>query len=313
MSSTRSCKWWNEETVAVVTGASKGIGFDVCRQFASVGLHVILTARDAEKGLKAAGVLKNEGFQNISFHQLDVTDERSCAALASWIFQEQGAIDVLVNNAAINGLLIDEAYVEKNNLKFQDLMNEEHNSKAFIIEYESAKACIDTNYYGTKYVTQALLPLLRFAAHGARIVNVGSSFGQLNNLSSCKLQQELSDLSNLSEAFIDEVLSVYLNDVKQISWEGKGWPQKFPSYKMSKIALHAYTRLLAMQMEKRNLLGMKVFVNCVHPGFVRTDLSSGRGNLSAHEGAENVVLLALLPPEDCPSGQFFFEKKLGVF
>ncbi|KAH7299254.1 hypothetical protein KP509_24G002300 [Ceratopteris richardii] len=274
----RSCKWWNEETVAVVTGASKGIGFDVCRQFASVGLHVILTARDAEKGLKAAGVLKNEGFQNISFHQLDVTDERSCAALASWIFQEQGAIDVLVNNAAINGLLIDEAYVEKNNLKFQDLMNEEHNSKAFIIEYESAKACIDTNYYGTKYVTQALLPLLRFAAHGARIVNVGSSFGQLN-----------------------------------ISWEGKGWPQKFPSYKMSKIALHAYTRLLAMQMEKRNLLGMKVFVNCVHPGFVRTDLSSGRGNLSAHEGAENVVLLALLPPEDCPSGQFFFEKKLGVF
>ncbi|KAH7299248.1 hypothetical protein KP509_24G002100 [Ceratopteris richardii] len=309
----RSCKWWNEGTVAVVTGANKGIGLEVCRQFATCGLNVILTARDADKGQKSAESLNNEGFQNVTFHQLDVTDKRSCFALASWLSEEHGGIDILVNNAGINGLLVDEAYMNENDIKLEDLMKEEHRSKGFIIEYESAKACVDTNYYGAKYVIEALLPLLRFSAQGARVVNVGSNFGLLKNLNCSKLQQKLSDLDNLSEAFLDELMKMYLTDVKQKSWEGKCWPLHFPSYKMSKVALHAYTRLLALQVQKKYPTDVKVFVNCVHPGFVRTDITGGRGRLSVQEGAENIVRVALLPPAECPSGQLFLERQLGVF
>ncbi|KAH7289977.1 hypothetical protein KP509_30G026500 [Ceratopteris richardii] len=196
-------------------------------------------------------------------------------------------------------------------MKLEDLLwSEQQSSKGFIVEYESAKACMETNYYGAKHVIRALLPLLRSSSRGARIINVGSLFGQLHNLRSSKLQQELADVDHLSDALIDQVLEMYLNDVKQKIWEDKGWPLKFPSYKMSKIALHAYTRLLATQLEKDV---PKVFVNCVHPGFVRTDITSGMGNISAQEGAENIVRVALLPPNECPSGQLFLEKKVGQF
>ncbi|KAH7299429.1 hypothetical protein KP509_24G010900 [Ceratopteris richardii] len=313
MDACRSSKWWSEDTIAVVTGGNKGIGFEVCKQFATAGLKVVLTARDTQRGQEALQTLKHQGFENVSFHQLDITDEGSCAAFASWLFRQHGGFDVLVNNAGINGIIVDEVYVKENNIKVEDLLGKEgQGTKGFIVEYESAKACIETNYYGTKYITQALLPLLRFSAQGARIVNVGSSMGQLSNLRCPKLQQELSDLEQLSEAYLDELLDRYLNDVKQQSWEDKCWPLKFPSYKMSKIALHAYTRLLATQLEKEFSDG-KVFVNCVDPGSVREDIAGVMTKVSAPECAENVVWVALLPFEDCPTGQFFLEKKLATF
>ncbi|KAH7289975.1 hypothetical protein KP509_30G026400 [Ceratopteris richardii] len=223
----------------------------------------------------------NEGFQTISFQQLDVSNKASVADFASWISQEYGHVDILVNNAGTNGVYVDEIYVKENNMKLEDLLG-------FIVEYESAKACVETNYYGAKHVIGALLPLLRSSSRGARIINVGF---YLDNFMPSKLQQELEDLDHLSEALIDQ-------------------PLKFPSYKMSKIALHAYTRLLATQLEKDV---PKVFVNCVHLGFVRTDITSGMGNISAQEGAENIVRVALLPPNECPSGQLFLEKKVGQF
>ncbi|KAH7299406.1 hypothetical protein KP509_24G009700 [Ceratopteris richardii] len=307
------CRWWNEDTVAVVTGGNKGIGLEVCKQLGAAGLKVVVTARNADKGQRALDTLRNEGLQNVSFHQLDVTDEESCATLASWLSEEYGGIDILVNNAGVIGVVLDDVYMRENNIKLQDLMwKNMDRAEGFIVDYEIARACIDTNYYGAKHVTEAVLPLIRPSVHGARIVNVGSTAGQLNNLRCSKLQKELADLENVSEASIDKFLDMYLNDVKQQNWKDKCWPLKYTSYKVSKIALHTYTRLLARQLEERGD-GNKVFVNCVHPGFTNTDMTANVGDISVKEGAENIVHVALLPSEVCPSGQFYDENKPALF
>ncbi|KAH7299408.1 hypothetical protein KP509_24G009800 [Ceratopteris richardii] len=306
-------RWWNEDTVAVVTGGNKGIGLEVCKQLGVAGLKVVLTARNADRGQIAMETLKNEGLQHVSFHPLDVADKESCSTFASWLSKEHGGLDILVNNAGVGGVVLDDVYVRENNIILQDLMWKNMECpKGFIVDYQSARSCIETNYYGAKRVTEALLPLMRPSVNGARIINVGSYMGQLHNLRCSKLQEELSDLENVSEAFIDKLLDMYLNDVKQQTWQDKCWPLKYPSYKVSKIALHTYTRLLARQLEKRGD-GNKVFVNCVHPGFVNTDMTGKVGDISAKEGAENIVRVALLPSQDSPSGQFYYEDKPGVF
>ncbi|KAL4633869.1 hypothetical protein ACB092_04G154300 [Castanea dentata] len=96
----------NPETmrVAVVTGANKGIGFEISKQLASNGVKVILTARDVKRGTEAVETLKAAGYSDLSFHQLDVSDPVSISAFVNFIKTEFGKLDILVNNAAVNGL-----------------------------------------------------------------------------------------------------------------------------------------------------------------------------------------------------------------
>lgn len=90
-----SCRWWNSETVAVVTGANRGIGFEIARQLCGHGMTVILTSRDSAIGHEAASVLKEGGFNAVS-HQLDVVDPSSIQQFAEWVQQNYGFVDILV-------------------------------------------------------------------------------------------------------------------------------------------------------------------------------------------------------------------------
>lgn len=81
---------------AVVTGASRGIGSEICRQLASNGIAVILTARDEKKGTKAVQRLTLAGLSNVVFQQLDVKDPLSVARLTSFVETHYGKLDVLV-------------------------------------------------------------------------------------------------------------------------------------------------------------------------------------------------------------------------
>jgi NAD(P)-dependent dehydrogenase (short-subunit alcohol dehydrogenase family) len=86
---------------AVVTGAKRGIGLEISRQLArDHGFHVVLTDRDGDKVAAAARTLR-EADLDVAAHTLDVTDANSAAALAGWLANTYGAIDVLVNNAGI--------------------------------------------------------------------------------------------------------------------------------------------------------------------------------------------------------------------
>jgi NAD(P)-dependent dehydrogenase (short-subunit alcohol dehydrogenase family) len=82
--------------VAVVTGANKGIGLEIVRQLAKEGITVVLTARDATRGEEALESLKSQGLHNVNFHPLDVTSQESILALANWLRETYGGIDILV-------------------------------------------------------------------------------------------------------------------------------------------------------------------------------------------------------------------------
>lgn len=140
--------------VALVTGANRGIGFEVARQLARLGMTVVIGAREAAKGEAAAGELTSEGLDARAV-VLDVADGASVGRLATEIGSEFGRLDVLVNNAAA----------------FADW-----SETASGADLESSRAVLDINLFGAWRVTQALLPFLRRSGRG-RIVNVSSGAG----------------------------------------------------------------------------------------------------------------------------------------
>lgn len=88
-------RWWTSNTIAVVTGANRGIGFEIAHQLALHGLTVILTSRETGVGEEAAKVLQ-EGGLNVVFHPLDILDPSSIEAFAIWIKEVYGGIEILV-------------------------------------------------------------------------------------------------------------------------------------------------------------------------------------------------------------------------
>jgi carbonyl reductase 1 len=97
------CRWWSKDTVAVVTGANQGIGYEIARQLAQNGLTVVGTARSEERGKAAVEALRKElgteAHDLVAFHPLDVTSEQSVAALAQWLRQTYGGVDILVRSS----------------------------------------------------------------------------------------------------------------------------------------------------------------------------------------------------------------------
>ncbi|MFC1938029.1 SDR family oxidoreductase [Chloroflexota bacterium] len=147
------------QRIAVVTGANRGIGFEICRQLAHLGVKVILTARDEEKGREAAQRLQNEGL-DVVFYPLDVTREESIQRLAEWLEQTFTRVDILINNA---GIFID------------------RHCEALQPDIGKVKETMETNVYGPLRLCKALVPIMRRNNFG-RIVNVSSSAGAFSTM-----------------------------------------------------------------------------------------------------------------------------------
>jgi len=282
--------------VAVVTGGNKGIGLEVCRQLASNGITVVLTARDEKRGAAAVEELKDAGLSDVIFHQLEVTDAQSIARLAGFLKARFGKLDILVNNAAIGGVetLPIENPAEIKGLDAFQMM--QWMGKQCRPTSDAAKAGIQTNYYGVKNVTEALLPLLQASSDG-RVVNVSSDFGLLSHIRNEEVKQELDDIENLTEERLDELLSAFLRDFEAGALDARGWPTEFSAYKVAKVALNSYSRVLARRHPELR-------INCAHPGYVKTDMTRQTGLLTPAEGAANIVKVALLP-EGGQTGAFF--------
>ncbi len=86
--------------IALVTGANKGIGFEVVRVLAKKGLQVILGARNPERGKRALSELKDEGL-DVDLLELDLSDADSIERAVKELEKKYGRLDVLVNNAGI--------------------------------------------------------------------------------------------------------------------------------------------------------------------------------------------------------------------
>ncbi|KAL6126117.1 hypothetical protein ACLB2K_074168 [Fragaria x ananassa] len=291
---------------AVVTGANKGIGLETVRQLASKGITVALTARDEKRGLEAVEKLEESGLSGqVVFHQLDVADPSSIASLARFIKTQFGKLDILVNNAGIFGAIVDADGFRAAIASGASREAGQNDFKKLVTEtYELAEECVQINYYGAKRTAEALIPLLQLS-DSPRIVNVSSSMGKLQNIPSDQVKRVLrTDVENLSEEAVDQVLTEFLKDFKEGLLETKGWPSLGAGYTVSKAAMNAYTRILAKKYP--------VFrINSICPGYVKTDINFNTGFLAVEEGAASVVNLALLP-NDGPTGLFFFRSEVQI-
>jgi NAD(P)-dependent dehydrogenase (short-subunit alcohol dehydrogenase family) len=145
------------QRIALVTGANKGIGFEVARELARLGLRVFLGARNAKAGRAAAEKLGKDG--DVVFLEIDVSDANSIRAAADELPRQSDRLDVLINNA---GILLDE------------------DKSALTLTPELFETTLRTNTLGPWLVTQAFAPLLE-KGRGPRIVNVSSGGGQLED------------------------------------------------------------------------------------------------------------------------------------
>ncbi|CAI0386636.1 unnamed protein product, partial [Linum tenue] len=290
---------------AVVTGANRGLGFAICRQLAASGVVVVLTARDENRGIQAVDDLKsNHGVSpdNIVYHQLDVTDSSSIASLADFIKTQFGKLDILVGTTPNSTSSVTTPFDYQliwfwsHSLNGREKINWD---EAIINTYDSAVKGLKTNYYAAKEMTQTFLPLLQLS-DSPRIVNITSSTGSLQNVKNEWARGVLGDAEHLSEERVEQVLNRFLKDFKDGLLDNKKhrWTAAYsPCYVLSKASLSAYTRIIAKRYPS-------FCVNCVCPGYVKTQGTFNLGNYTPEEAAGAAVRLALLP-DGGPSGRYF--------
>ena len=138
-----------KDRIALVTGANKGIGFEIARQLGQEGHHILVGARDRGRGQTAVAELGSKGFA-ARFVQIDLTKLDAIAGAAADIEAHEGRLDILINNAGITS---------------------SGDGSPGAASLEAVRNTFDTNFFGTLAVTQAMLPLLKRSASG-RIVNL---------------------------------------------------------------------------------------------------------------------------------------------
>jgi NAD(P)-dependent dehydrogenase (short-subunit alcohol dehydrogenase family) len=170
--------------LALITGANRGIGFEICRQLGRGGLRVVLTARDERKGHQAAARLRTEGL-DVHFHRLDVTDAESIGHVGDFVEREFGGADVLVNNA---GVYPDE------------------DVPGLSIDLETVRRTMEVNTYGPLLLCQMVIPRMRRRGYG-RIVNVSSRAGAMSEMAGGTLAYRVSkvSLNAITRILADEV------------------------------------------------------------------------------------------------------------
>jgi carbonyl reductase 1 len=200
-----------------VTGASRGLGRETCRQLLRRGLRVIATARD-EAGRAAVRALAGPGFA-LEDELLDVEDPASVAGLAARLEAGERRIDVLVNNAgiAMNGF-----------------------------DAEVARRTVDVNFTGALRVTDAVLPRM---SRGGVVVMVSSGGGELHGLGPT-VKARLGE-PVLTRADVIDAMKAFVDDVAAGRHREACWPSS--AYKVSKAGMNALVRALAPELGARGI------------------------------------------------------------
>ena len=237
--------------IALVTGANQGVGYQVAKALVENGSTVYLGSRDLARGETAARELGAIAIQ------IDITDGASISAAAARIKEEQGRLDLLVNNAGISNVRRASASAED----LQDpnwLAEYAKAGKASTASLDEMRAVWDVNVFGTLAVYQAMLPLLRDGVD-ARIVNVSSGVGSLTTNADPRYPYH--------------------------SMFG-------PIYPASKAAENAVTLAIMIELEDTDIK-----VNLVSPAFTATNLNNFAGTETVEDGSREVIRVALLGPD----------------
>jgi NAD(P)-dependent dehydrogenase (short-subunit alcohol dehydrogenase family) len=184
--------------VALVTGANRGLGFETSRQLLAKGLTVVLAGRD-DAALEHARRTLPERVQNAVTVRMDVTNVDSIAAAQKKIAKRIGAVDILVNNAAV--------------LLFE-------NEDALSIPPDAYRQTFDTNVFGVIEVCRAFVPAMARAGYG-RVVNVSSGAGQLTTMSAYAPAYSMSKAA--LNAFTRILAHTYRNRGVLVNAVDPGW------------------------------------------------------------------------------------------
>lgn len=149
----------SEQRIALVTGANRGIGCEISRQLAKLGIRVLLGARDAAKGAATANELAAAGLP-VEARQLDVANDESIIECMTWIRSDLGRLDILVNNA---GIMVED----------DDTDPEQ--------ELQIVRDTMQTNVYGPLLLSRLAIPIMKSRRYG-RIVNLSSGMGSLTEM-----------------------------------------------------------------------------------------------------------------------------------
>ncbi|MDQ6872001.1 MAG: SDR family oxidoreductase [Gemmatimonadota bacterium] len=148
-----------EQQIALVTGGNRGIGFEICRQLAKLGIRVILGSRDAAKGVAAASEFIAAKLP-VEVRELDVANDESIRECVDWIRRDLGRLDILVNNA---GIMVEE----------DDADSEQ--------EIQIIRDTMQTNVYGPLFLSRLAITIMKSRRYG-RIVNLSSGMGSLTGM-----------------------------------------------------------------------------------------------------------------------------------
>lgn len=171
----------DEQRIAVVTGGNRGIGLEICRQLARLGLKVVLTARVEEKAREAAAGIDGD----VVAHPLDVTHPDDVERLARFLETGLGGVDVLVNNA---GVFLD------------------HHFGGLSVPLDAVHESLEVNVVGPWALSQAVIPLMK-KRHYGRIVNVSSGLGAMSEMMGGYASYRVSKLAlnGLTRILADEL------------------------------------------------------------------------------------------------------------
>lgn len=133
----------------LVTGANKGIGYEIARHLGKAGWQVIIGARDESRALKAVEALKADGAEIIGWQYVNLSNNKEIEASAKELVEKYPDLSLLVNNAGISGNMTVPSYEQT----LEDIID-----------------TLQVNYVGTFYLTKLLLPLLE--KNSGRIVNI---------------------------------------------------------------------------------------------------------------------------------------------
>jgi NAD(P)-dependent dehydrogenase (short-subunit alcohol dehydrogenase family) len=184
----------SEQTIALVTGANKGIGYEIAAGLGALGWTVGVGARDTGRREAAVEKLRAAGVDAFGV-PLDVTDDASVAGAARLIEERAGRLDVLVNNAAVTG---------------------GQPQEPTRVDPAVMRIAVETNVIGVIRVTNAMLPLLRRSA-SPRIVNMSSTVGSLTRQTEAGLASSAGPVSaaySPSKTFLNAVTIQYAKELR---------------------------------------------------------------------------------------------------
>ncbi len=193
--------------IALITGASRGLGFEICVQLGMLGHQVILGVREPKDMMKKIKILKDKQVE-CSLLELDMGNISSIENAVLTLTEKYSSLDVLVNNAGT--------------------FEEEWGTLPSELDFTHLKRTFDVNFFGPYRLTQLLVPLIKNSPHG-RVVNISSDMGSLEGINdpNSLVYEVMGPAYQASKVSINSITALFAKELKdtncKVNSASPGW------------------------------------------------------------------------------------------